>query len=107
MPGRAPARRASRTPSCSPPGPGSGCFRHWGDGGSPARSGLFELGVPVEDPWAAVAGPDDVAVRTRVKADRFCASVAAASVLAKCERDSLMVAFAQDHPAYGWAENKG
>lgn len=71
------------------------------------RPALFELGVPVEDPWAAVAGPDDVAVRTRVKADRFCASVAAASVLAKCERDSLMVAFAQDHPAYGWAENKG
>ena len=31
----------------------------------------------------------------------------AASVLAKCERDALMVALAADHPAYGWAENKG
>ncbi len=50
---------------------------------------------------------DDVAVRLRVKADRVCASVAAASVLAKCARDSLMVALAAEHPAYGWAENKG
>ena len=46
-------------------------------------------------------------MRTRVKADRVCASVAAASVLAKCERDALMVALAADHPAYCWAENKG
>ena len=50
---------------------------------------------------------DDVAVRLRVKADRVCASVAAASVLAKCARDALMVALAAEHPAYGWAENKG
>lgn len=47
------------------------------------------------------------AVRTKVKADRTCASVAAASVLAKCERDALMVALATEHPGYGWAENKG
>lgn len=55
--------------------------------------------------------PDEPAtvppVRLRIKADRSCASVAAASVLAKCERDALMVALAADHPAYGWAENKG
>jgi len=59
-------------------------------------------GPPV--PAADVAPP---AVRMRVKADRTCASVAAASVLAKCERDALMVALAAEHPAYGWAENKG
>ncbi len=47
------------------------------------------------------------AVRLRVKADRSCASVAAASVLAKCERDALMVSLAAAHPAYHWAENKG
>ena len=47
------------------------------------------------------------AVRMRVKADRTCASVAAASVLAKCERDALMVGLAAQHPAYGWDENKG
>lgn len=46
-------------------------------------------------------------VLTRVKADRTCASVAAASVLAKCERDALMVQLAASHPEYGWHENKG
>lgn len=46
-------------------------------------------------------------VLTRVKADRTCASVAAASVLAKCERDALMVELAAGHPEYGWHENKG
>jgi ribonuclease HII len=46
-------------------------------------------------------------VHVRIKADRTCASVAAASVLAKCERDALMVALADEHPAYRWAENKG
>ena len=50
---------------------------------------------------------DRVAVRTRIKADRTCASVAAASVLAKCERDALMVTLADAHPGYGWVENKG
>ena len=46
-------------------------------------------------------------VHLRIKADRSCASVAAASVLAKCERDALMVALADRHPAYRWADNKG
>ncbi len=54
--------------------------------------------------------PDDAApipVRTRVKADLRCASVAAASVLAKTTRDALMVELARDHPRYGWELNKG
>jgi ribonuclease HII len=46
-------------------------------------------------------------VHVRVKADRTCASVAAASVLAKCERDALMAQLACDHPQYRWDENKG
>lgn len=46
-------------------------------------------------------------VTTRVKADLTCASVAAASVLAKTTRDALMVELAQDHPEYDWAANKG
>ena len=46
-------------------------------------------------------------VVTRVKADLTCASVAAASVLAKTERDDLMVALSAQHPAYRWHENKG
>ena len=44
-------------------------------------------------------------VRMEVKADARCAVVAAASVLAKVERDSLMIGL--DDPGYGWASNKG
>ena len=46
-------------------------------------------------------------VHTRIKADLRCLSVAAASVLAKVERDALMVYLATDHPAFGWEVNKG
>jgi len=46
-------------------------------------------------------------VTTRIKADLSCAGVAAASVLAKTERDGLMVGMADEHPEYGWAVNKG
>lgn len=46
-------------------------------------------------------------VHVRVKADRDCASVAAASVLAKVERDALMVALDATFPGYGLADNKG
>ncbi|MHA7293808.1 ribonuclease HII [Arthrobacter sp. HLT1-21] len=49
----------------------------------------------------------DVPVHTRIKADLKCLSVAAASVLAKVERDAMMVAYAADHPQYGWDINKG
>ena len=46
-------------------------------------------------------------ITTRVKADRDCASVAAASVIAKVERDRLMIEADGTHPGYGWAGNKG
>jgi ribonuclease HII len=42
-----------------------------------------------------------------VKADLFCSSVAAASVLAKVERDAMMVALAAEVPGYAWELNKG
>ncbi|HWJ85250.1 MAG TPA: ribonuclease HII, partial [Cellulomonas sp.] len=65
---------------------------------APAQPSLFD----------ALDGPDAAPrVHMRVKADRTCASVAAASVLAKCERDALMTALAPQHPAYRWDENKG
>lgn len=48
-----------------------------------------------------------LSVRMLVRADRTCASVAAASVIAKCERDALMTSLAAEHPAYGWESNKG
>jgi ribonuclease HII len=46
-------------------------------------------------------------VRTLVKADLRCAAVAAASILAKTERDAIMTRLHDEHPEYGWAENKG
>jgi ribonuclease HII len=46
-------------------------------------------------------------VRTLIKADLRCAAVAAASILAKTARDAILIELATDHPAYGWAENKG
>jgi ribonuclease HII len=57
--------------------------------------------------FGAEAGPVTPPVTTMVKADLRCSSVAAASVLAKVERDALMVALSGEHPAYQWAVNKG
>lgn len=60
------------------------------------------------DPMAGgLFAPSTPPVRTRVKADLSCSSVAAASVLAKVERDAMMVALHEQHPEYGWALNKG
>ena len=47
------------------------------------------------------------AVVTKTKADVSCASVAAASVLAKQTRDAHLSALAEQHPHYGWHSNKG
>lgn len=46
-------------------------------------------------------------VTTMIKADMKCSSVASASVLAKVERDGLMVGHSGEHPAYAWDLNKG
>lgn len=54
-----------------------------------------------------VGAPLDYRVTTRIKADLTCAGVAAASVLAKTERDRLMRAMAARYEPYGWAVNKG
>ena len=53
--------------------------------------------------------PIPVKVHTLVKADRQCASVAAAAVLAKVTRDNLMVTLSKkpQYEAYDWAHNKG
>lgn len=54
------------------------------------------------DPWEVPA-----VVRTLVKADAHCVTVAAASIAAKVERDRMMREFAAQYPAYGWDSNKG
>jgi ribonuclease HII len=46
-------------------------------------------------------------VSTRVKADRDCVSVAAASLVAKVARDAEMTRLHDDHPFFGWQSNMG
>ena len=66
---------------------------------SSPQGSLFE-----PDPGIGVEVPSVV---TQVKADLRCSVVAAASVLAKTERDDQMVALSASHPRYAWADNKG
>lgn len=49
----------------------------------------------------------DAPVHTRIKADMQCLSVAAASVIAKVERDEQMCGLHAEYPDFGWNENKG
>lgn len=44
---------------------------------------------------------------TMVKADLYCAAVSAASIVAKVERDRMMLSLAQDFPEFEWHKNKG
>ena len=50
---------------------------------------------------------DDIPHTTVVKGDNTYANIAAASILAKTERDHLMNSLATDFPAYDWDQNKG
>ncbi|MDR1150918.1 MAG: ribonuclease HII, partial [Bifidobacteriaceae bacterium] len=58
---------------------------------------------------AEASGPDRARWRTvtLVGADRLAASVAAASVVAKCARDAKMVTLDGRYPGYGWDRNMG
>ncbi len=60
---------------------------------------------PRSDASPMAAPPERVELQ--VKADLTCASVAAASVLAKVARDRMMGDLHHLYPAYGWHENKG
>ena len=51
--------------------------------------------------------PIATAQRPLIRGDALCASIAAASVLAKVTRDRLMMAYAQLYPAYGFEQHKG
>ena len=81
-----------------------------------ALGSLHVAGIPVATSTILLDGNSDwlnpilsspLDVRTRVKADRDCVSVAAASVIAKVHRDELMVAAHEARPHFGWAGNKG
>ncbi|MER5172102.1 ribonuclease HII [Thioclava kandeliae] len=53
--------------------------------------------------------PKDLQIASEplVKGDGRSVSIAAASILAKEERDALMVSLAQQYPQYGWEQNAG
>lgn len=87
--------------------------------GMAARRGLIalhEAGVDVgsstvlldgSHDWLTPALASPPRILARVKADRDCASVAGASVVAKQHRDALMIADHERWPMYGWDGNKG
>ncbi len=67
--------------------------------------------LPVHIDLALVDGnksPElDCRTRTVVKGDSVSASIAAASIVAKVDRDRLMANLAQEFAGYGWETNKG
>jgi ribonuclease HII len=67
------------------------------------------LGIPAEyllvDAWDV---PDaQMAQMAVVKGDRICASIMAASIVAKVARDSAMIEYDRLYPGYGFAGHKG
>ncbi|SFS15996.1 RNase HII [Agrococcus baldri] len=57
--------------------------------------------------WLAPALRAPLRTTLRAKADRDCASVSGAALVAKVDRDERMVGADTVHPGYGWASNKG
>ena len=65
------------------------------------------LTEPEPDLFSTATMTNAPRVVTIVKGDQKCVSIAAASVLAKVERDDLLRLFHEDYPAYDWVHNKG
>ena len=67
--------------------------------------------LPLQPGWALVDGnrmpPLEIPGETVVKGDAQCASIAAASILAKVSRDRLLEEWDQLYPQYGFAKHKG
>ena len=67
------------------------------------------LGIPAEyllvDAWDVPDAP--VAQMAVVKGDRTCASIMAASIVAKVARDRTMIEYDAVYPGYGFADHKG
>ena len=84
--------------------------------GSRAFAALVAAGEAIDDApllldgnydWLSPSIERRARVTTRIKADRDCASVAAASVIAKVHRDGGMRRAHLQTPLYAWDENKG
>ncbi|MDQ1571371.1 MAG: ribonuclease [Actinomycetota bacterium] len=93
-----------------------GIMASLGLAGKRALVQLHEAGASIAESVVLLDGSFDwltpvlatpLRVRTRIKADRDCASVAAASVVAKVHRDRLMIEADARYPGYGWVGNKG
>ena len=93
-----------------------GIMRALGLAASRAVQSVVAQGVAVSNALVLLDGNHDyvsavhpvpLRVRSVVKADRDCASVSAASVIAKVARDTYMTELHVDHPSYQWDRNKG
>lgn len=93
-----------------------GIMRALGLAASRAVQSVVDQGVVLENALVLLDGNHDyvsavhpvpLRVRPVVKADRDCASVSAASVIAKVARDGYMTELHPDHPSYQWNRNKG
>ena len=73
--------------------------------GAPLTAGTIILDGNYD--YLSRALPVRVPVVSRIKADQSCASVAAASVIAKVHRDAIMIEQDAVIPGYAWASNKG
>jgi ribonuclease HII len=93
-----------------------GIIRAMGLAGERAVKMLHEEGIDLAQSVVLLDGNHDylssslyfnLRVETRVKADRDCALVSAASVIAKVHRDRLMIDASGREPHFGWKTNKG
>jgi ribonuclease HII len=93
-----------------------GIIRALGLAASRAVQAVVDLGVRIDDALVILDGNHDyvsavhpvpLTVRPVIKADRDCASVSAASVIAKVARDTHMAELHGNHPQYQWDRNKG
>ncbi|KAA0961104.1 ribonuclease HII [Microbacterium sp. ANT_H45B] len=93
-----------------------GIMRALGLAASRAVQSVLDQGIAAEGALVLLDGnhdylsavhPAPLSVRPVVKADRDCASVSAASVIAKVARDTYMAELHDGHPAYQWNRNKG
>src|SRR5690606_18909687 len=92
-----------------------GIMRALGLAASRAIDAVVALGASLDGALVILDGNYDyvsrvhsapLQVRSVIKGDRDCASVSAASVIAKVARDDHMSALHVDHPAYQWDRNK-
>jgi ribonuclease HII len=93
-----------------------GIMRALGLAASRAVQAIADQGIAVGEALIILDGnhdyvsnvhPEPLRVRPVIKADRDCASVSAASVIAKVARDDHMAELHGTHPAYQWNRNKG